>query len=116
MFFQFLKMEMLRTQFPEVPILMLSASIRDRDITKVTRTLNIEDCKIFINRIQRNKIFYKVKTIGSFQGSIINDIIHFIKRQASTVSFFLNLLTTLHFKVKILAQVALYTAKPDLNA
>lgn len=75
-------MHNLRKQFPDVPILTLSASMRDVDISNAIGLLGITGCVIIKERDDRTNICYSFKMKDELpkNNNVAADIVEFIKK------------------------------------
>jgi len=74
------KLGILRQQFPNVPILALTATATASVCTDVTTILQIDGAEVFRNSINRLNLFYEVKSKPSTTVELLNDIASWIKR------------------------------------
>ena len=55
------KLGILKQQFPEVPIIALTATATDRVCRDLQEILRIEGCETFRNSVNRPNLFYEVR-------------------------------------------------------
>jgi ATP-dependent DNA helicase Q1 len=73
------KLGVLRQQFPNVPILALTATATASVCKDITSILQIDGAEIFRNSIDRPNLFYEVKPKPATATELLNDIASWIK-------------------------------------
>lgn len=63
------KLGVLKQQFPEVPILALTATATERVCRDVQEILRIEGCETFRSSMNRANLFYEVRGLPALAGS-----------------------------------------------
>lgn len=112
-----MKLGGLRKEFPTVPILTLSASIKDTDIKQTINILGIQGCKIFTNQLDRQCLFYVFKMKSEIP-DINYDIVDFIQRYDGQV-FTILITVFLYIMIltgKVIIKVELYIAILQVSA
>ncbi|KAK9809014.1 hypothetical protein WJX72_007915 [[Myrmecia] bisecta] len=73
------KLGVLKQQFPDVPILALTATATDRVCDDLRTILRIEGCESFRSSINRPNLFYEVRQKASTAAQVTADIVSWIQ-------------------------------------
>ena len=63
----------LKRQFPDVPILGLTATATDHVVNDVTKILNIPQCLVFRASFNRANLFYEVRELQLLSSVLLSD-------------------------------------------
>lgn len=73
------KLSILKTQFPKVPMIALTATATQRVQTDLKEMLQVSRCVTFVSSVNRPNLFYEVREKSSNAIAVIDDIANFIR-------------------------------------
>jgi hypothetical protein len=77
------KLGILRQQFPDVPIMALTATATASVVQDVTEILKIQGCEVFRNSVDRPNLYYEVKQKPNGDAALAEDIATWIQSNFS---------------------------------
>lgn len=73
------KLGILKTQFPKVPMIALTATATQRVQTDLKEMLQVSRCVTFVSSVNRPNLFYEVREKSSNAMAVIDDVANFIR-------------------------------------